>query len=115
MNHTADPASRFKPTRVLTSRARAHLKALAHGLRPVVQIGLGGLTPAIAAAAQRGLYDHELIKVRLGSAYVGDRKRTADELASAAQAHLVALIGRVIVLYRPRPHDLPNRPRIQVP
>lgn len=85
----------------LSSRDRAHLRSLAHHLEPVVRLGNEGLTPAIIEATSVALEEHELIKVRFGPGFAGDRRPAAGELAAATRADLVQLIGRVAVLYRP--------------
>jgi RNA-binding protein len=88
---------------------------MAHPLKPVVQVGVEGLTEAVGSAVDTALYTHELVKVRLGQSYAGDRREAAEAIAAAATAQLVQLIGRVIVLYRRRSKDLPDRPRLQLP
>lgn len=99
----------------VTTRARAHLRSLAHHLEPVVQVGAEGLSPGIEDAVKTALFDHELIKVRIGQAYEGDRRELARSLADRAEADLTQVIGRVVVLYRPRGKDLPGRPQIVLP
>ena len=102
----------------ISTRARAHLRSLAHGLRPVVQIGADGLTEPVIQATVEALAEHELIKVKLGQAFEGERKEAARELATATEADLTQVIGRVIVLYRPRPKDDPRnkaKPPIALP
>lgn len=42
---------------------RAHLRGLAHRLKPVVQVGRTGVTEALVGAVGRALESHELIKV----------------------------------------------------
>jgi RNA-binding protein len=103
---------------IVSTRARAHLRSLAHGLRPVVQIGGDGVTEGIVRATTEALAEHELIKVKLGQGFAGVRKEAARELAQATEADLTQVIGRVIVLYRPRPGDDPRnggKPRISLP
>jgi RNA-binding protein len=99
----------------VSTRARAHLRALAHHLEPVVQIGAEGITDAITKAVATALEQHELIKVRLGPAFTGKRREAAPELADAVAADLVQVIGRVIVLYRPRKKPDPKKPTIVLP
>jgi RNA-binding protein len=100
---------------VVTTRARAHLRALAHHLEPVVQVGADGLSEALREAVVIALDQHELIKVRLGQAFEGKRREAARELADAVAADLVQVIGRVIVLYRPRKKPDPKKPTIVLP
>jgi RNA-binding protein len=102
----------------ISTRARAHLRSLAHGLRPLVQIGHDGLTEAVTHATVEALLEHELVKVRLGQGFEGERKAAARALAEAAEADLTQVIGRVIVLYRPRPKNDPRnkeKPPISLP
>lgn len=86
----------------ISTRARAHLRSLAHHLEPVSQIGHEGLTEAFIESVSAALEQHELIKVRVATNYEGDRRDAARQLAAALGADLTQTIGRVIVLYRPR-------------
>lgn len=99
----------------VTGKDRAHLKALAHDLEPLVKIGKEGVTEGVEGAVDDVLTEHELIKVRYGQNFDGDRKQASVALAQAVGADLTQMIGRVAVLYRPRGKDLPNRPRIKLP
>ena len=87
----------------LTARERAHLKARAHALEPVVQTGSSGVTDALMAEVDRALTAHELIKVKVG---IDDREArviAGDELAARSGATVVHRVGKVVVLWRPRP------------
>ena len=87
----------------LTPRERSHLKARAHALAPLVQVGNAGVTAQLIAEVDRALTAHELIKVRVGS---DDRERRismGDELAEATDAAVVHRVGKVLILWRPRP------------
>jgi RNA-binding protein len=87
----------------LTARERAHLKARAHALEPVAMVGHAGVTSEIVAEVDRSLTAHELIKVRIGSADRDERKALGDTLAATASATVVQRVGKVLVLWRPRP------------
>jgi RNA-binding protein len=89
----------------LTTRERAHLKARAHSLEPVVLVGHAGVTPTIVAEVERALTAHELIKVRLGSADRDARAALGDQLAASTGAAIVHRVGKVLILWRPRPQD----------
>jgi RNA-binding protein len=91
----------------LTTRERSHLKARAHALEPVVQVGHAGLTPELLAEVARALTAHELIKVRIGGDDRGGRKSLGDEMASAVDAAVVHRVGKIVILWRPRPADAP--------
>ena len=87
----------------LTTRERAHLKARAHALEPVVQIGGAGITDGVVAEVDRALTAHELIKVRVGSDDRADRVATGEELCARTGAAAVHRVGKVLILWRPRP------------
>lgn len=66
-----------------TNRERSHLKARAHALEPVVQIGYAGPTDKVAAEIDRALAAHELIEVRIG---IADRASARTSARSSAPA-----------------------------
>lgn len=92
-------------TLLLTPRERAGLKARAHALEPVVQVGQAGLSDALVAEVDRALLAHELIKVKLGGADRDARAALTQELCARTGAAEVQHVGRVAVLWRPRPTD----------
>ena len=100
---------------VLGAHSRAFLKSLAHRLAPVVQVGTEGISPEVVHATSVALEDHELIKVKLGQNFTGERIEAAEQLAAQTSAVTVQVIGRVLVLYRRRERDDPKRPRIELP
>lgn len=95
----------------LTGHATRGLRALAHKLKPVVQIGKEGVTPGVLKAIAQALVDHELLKVKILSEAPEDRKFIAAQAASGTASDVVQLVGRVVTLYKPHP----KKPRIPVP
>ena len=96
----------------LNSKQRAHLRALAHHLKPVVQIGKEGITDAAVRSAEEAFNTRELVKVKVQEAAPSPARDAGEELASRLdQATLVAAIGRTVILYRPDP----KKPEIQLP
>ncbi len=89
----------------LTARDRARLKARAHALEPVVHIGHAGLTDALLGEIDRALTAHELIKVRAGAQDREERAALYDELCARTGASPVQQVGKILVLWRPRPDD----------
>ena len=89
----------------LTPRQRAQLKARAHALEPVVQVGHAGLSEAVAGELERALTAHELIKVRIGGADRDARAELAAAICARTGAAQVQSVGKVLVLFRPRPED----------
>ena len=91
----------------LTPRERAHLKGRAHALEPIVQIGQGGLSEAVAAELDRALTAHELIKVRINGTDRQVRQATAEAICIRTGAAAVHRVGKIIVLWRPAPDTEP--------
>lgn len=89
----------------LTPRERQHLKARAHALQPVVIVGQAGLSDTVVAEIDRALTVHELIKVRIGGADRDGRAALSDTLCARTDAAAVQSVGRVLVLWRPRPAE----------
>lgn len=86
------------------------LRALGHGLDPIVQIGKEGLTDGVTKALDGALESHELVKVKLGSSAPEDRHDAAEALAKRTRSQLVQVLGKVILLYRRHPAE----PKIQL-
>jgi RNA-binding protein len=95
----------------LTARQRATLKSLAHPLKPILQIGKEGVTDATARSVEDAFHNRELLKVKVLEAAPAGARETGAMLAGAIQnTHLVQVIGRTAVLYRPHP----ERPEIRL-
>ena len=84
---------------------KAH-RAEAHHLDPVVMIGNDGLTPAVKKETDAALNAHGLIKVRV----LGDDREQRDaifeQLCDELNAAPIQHIGKLLVLWRPKPKKL---------
>jgi len=96
---------------MLNGKQRRFLRSLGHHLDPVIHVGKEGLSAGLVGALDAALEQHELIKVRLGEAVGADRSTVAAALADAASAEVAQVLGRTILLYRPRRED----PAIHLP
>jgi putative YhbY family RNA-binding protein len=95
----------------LTRDERLRLRARAHHLNPVVLLGAAGLTEAVIKETDRALAAHELIKVRIPGDDRDEREAICKQLAERLGAARVQAIGKLLVLYRPRPEEEePARP-----
>jgi putative YhbY family RNA-binding protein len=90
---------------MLTPPERKALKARAHKLEPVVQIGAKGLTPDVMAEIERALHAHELIKIRAAGLERDDRELALTEICTRTGAEAVQAIGKVFVIFRRRTED----------
>ena len=89
----------------LTAKERAHLKARAHALEPLVQIGQAGVQDSVVAAVETALTAHELIKVKINDAERDERAEIADTLSARTGSAVVQRVGKIVVLWRPRPEE----------
>jgi len=90
---------------MLTAAERKALKAKAHKLEPIVQIGAKGLTDEVVAEIERALSAHELIKVRAGGLDRVARDEVFDSIREKTGAEEVQQVGKVFVIYRKRSDD----------
>jgi RNA-binding protein len=95
----------------LTGKQRRHLRALAHPLKPLVQIGKDGVSDALVAATDQALLDHELIKVKVGENAGLERHAAAEALAARTHSEVAQVLGNTVVLYKRRAED----PAIELP
>ena len=100
-----------QPKLNITGRQKRYLRGLAHGLKPVVQVGKEGITDALIMAVDDALFHHELLKVRVLEGAPLGRKEVAPKLADSLGAALVGLVGRTVILYRTHPEE----PKIELP
>ena len=92
----------------LTPRNRQKLKGRAHALEPVVQIGQGGVTDQVAKELDRALTAHELIKVKVSAPDRDAREALCDDIVTRTDAAEVQRVGKVLVLWRPKPDSPPE-------
>ena len=85
---------------MLTGKQKRFLRAEAHHLDPIFQVGKGGVNDAMLAQLREVLEVRELIKVRILDNCEDDKNDVAVELAEGTGAELVQLIGLTVVLYK---------------
>ena len=86
----------------LTNAQLRDLKAQAQRLKATLKVGKEGLSPQFIAALDWVLKHHELVKVKFDD-FKEQKKELAPQLAEKSGSHLVARVGNVVVLYRPKP------------
>jgi RNA-binding protein len=84
----------------LTGKQRRFLRARAHHLSPVVQVGHEGLSAALVQQTGQQLAIHELIKVKVGESAPQDRFECAEQLAAATGSELAQVLGRTFLLFK---------------
>ena len=89
---------------------RIALRARSHHLDPVVLLGLAGLTDAALREIDRALDAHELIKIRVPGDDRAQRRALLAQIADRLGAAPIQAIGKLLVVYRPRPLISPTPP-----
>ncbi len=80
------------------------MKSLAHPLKPIFQVGKDGVTERAVQAVSEAFNTREILKVKVLDSAPADARSTGEALAEGIDgAHLVQVIGRTVVLYRPEP------------
>lgn len=92
----------------LTPRERQQLKARAHALEPVVQVGNAGVTEQVAKELDRALTAHQLIKIKVTAPDRDAREVLCDDIVARTGAAEVQRVGKVLVLWRPKPETEPE-------
>jgi RNA-binding protein len=88
---------------MLSSKARAALRAKAHHLPVTVHVGHQGVTDAVRQSLDDALRARELVKIQFSRNDDTNVKDAANELARATQADVVQVIGRTAALFRENP------------
>ena len=91
------------PAIQLTPAQRKVHRAEAHHLDPIVMVGGDGLTPAVKKETDAALKAHGLIKIRVFSDDRPARDEMLQTLAEELDAAPIQHIGKLLVLWRPKP------------
>lgn len=91
------------PAIQLTPAQRKAHRADAHHLDPIVMVGGDGLTPAVKKETDAALKAHGLIKIRVFSDDRLARDAMLQTLADELDAAPIQHIGKLLVLWRPKP------------
>jgi len=84
----------------LTNNQKKFLRSKGHSLKPVVMLGQHGLSEGVLAELESSLETHELLKIKVRGDDREDKQRIIDEIVNISGAHLVQVIGNVMVIYR---------------
>ena len=86
---------------MLTGKQKRFLRSQAHHLDAILHIGKGGVSESLINQVRLALEARELIKVSILQNCEYDRHEVAEMLAEGADAQLVQVLGKTVVLYRP--------------
>jgi RNA-binding protein len=86
----------------LNGAQRKFLRGVAHGYKPLVQIGKEGLTDNVFGAIDDAIAAHELIKIKM-AAERDEREELVPAIEERLGCECVGAIGRIAILYRENP------------
>ncbi len=95
----------------LGSKDKAYLKGLGHHLKPIIQIGKGGIEQNFIENLESSLGRHELIKIKVLENCAYDKTALAENIEKATAGNIVQIIGKTLLFYRPFKKD----PQIKLP
>jgi RNA-binding protein len=99
------PTSPRKKSLMPSGALRRALRSAGHALSPVVQIGKQGVTAPVVAQVTRALFDHELIKIKLGTECPDTRFEVAECLGTEPGVQVAQILGRTVLLYKRHPKE----------
>ncbi|WP_100331643.1 ribosome assembly RNA-binding protein YhbY [Bacillus xiapuensis] len=85
---------------MLTGKQKRFLRAEAHHLDPIFQVGKGGVNENMVKQIDDALEARELLKVSILQNCEEDKREVAEALAKGAKAEIVQIIGNIIILYK---------------
>jgi len=79
------------------------LKAAGHNLKPVITIGMNGLSESLLSEFEKTIDHHELIKIRIRISDKSSRKELIEELCDKSKSQIVSTVGSTAVVFRKNP------------
>jgi RNA-binding protein len=99
----------------LAPAERRALRAKAHALHPTVMVGSAGLTGPVLKEIDLALKSRELIKIRVLGDDRENREDALQRICEVLDAAPVQMIGKILVVFRPRPQEAEAPPATRKP
>jgi RNA-binding protein len=85
---------------MLTGKQKRFLRAQAHNMNAIFQIGKEGLHDSQVEGIKDALKAHELVKIKILESCLTSKNEIALELSVQTKAEVVQILGRTIVLFK---------------
>lgn len=95
---------------MITGKQRAKLKSLSHGVRPLIQIGKGGLTEGFFVQLDQLLEDHEIVKLVVLKNSPEELEEIVPIILEKTDSEFVQSIGSKLTIYRKSTEN----PRVEI-
>lgn len=93
---------------------KRYLRGKAHGLKPVVLVGQGGVSDTLIRSVDANLTTHELIKVKFNEHKEKSQKAAlAEDIRQRTGSAIAGMVGHTVIFYRPCPD--PKKRKIVLP
>ncbi len=87
----------------MTGKERAALRAECNRLKPMVHLGVEGVSGPLIESLDDALRTRELVKVQLNKNADVTAREAANDLAKRVKAEVIQVIGKTASLYRHNP------------
>ncbi|MCR6096816.1 ribosome assembly RNA-binding protein YhbY [Salipaludibacillus agaradhaerens] len=85
---------------MLTGKQKRYLRSKAHHIKPILQVGKGGVNENLIKQVDDALEARELIKVSILQNCVENKEEVAHFISKGTQAEIVQIIGNTLVFYK---------------
>ncbi len=89
-----------EPTTGLSSAEKKVLRGQAMSLKPLIQVGKSGITPAVISAMNKALDEKHLVKVRMVNDDRNQRAEWAQQLSRECPSEITGQVGKTYSFYR---------------
>ncbi|MDX2472020.1 MAG: ribosome assembly RNA-binding protein YhbY [SAR324 cluster bacterium] len=95
----------------LSGKQKSHLRSLGHHLKPLLQVGKGGITDSFIDQLKIILETHELIKIKVIKNSDLDLSEAEEQITSKLPCQIAQKIGKTLLIYLPNQEE----PKIKIP
>lgn len=92
---------------------RTYLRGLAHGLKPVVQIGKSGLKNEVVESIEEAFSARELIKIKFNE-FKEEKKALSKEIEETTRSEMVGMIGNIAIFFKENDDEKKRKIRLPV-
>ncbi|TXH55421.1 MAG: YhbY family RNA-binding protein [Bacteroidia bacterium] len=86
----------------ISSKERAYLRKISHGVEPVVRIGKEGIDDNLIESVANAVKKREIVKVKiLQNSEVKADREVGEMIAHRAEAIFVDSIGKILIFFKP--------------
>jgi len=89
----------------MNGKQRRLLRAIAHSMKPILNLGKQGLSQQIKNEIKEQLEDHELIKIKVLDTCPLTKKECAEKLSFDSEIEVVQIIGKTLLLFSQNQED----------